>query len=140
MVAILDTNHFREFVEASASGRRLLRRIEKEGADVFVCIVGVEESVQGWLALLNKRQAGRDQLLVYSRFQRDTEALLKFAILPFDEEAVNHFERLRVEHPRLGSMDLKIASICLAHDATLLSRNLRDFEKVPGLRTENWLD
>jgi tRNA(fMet)-specific endonuclease VapC len=37
-------------------------------------------------------------------------------------------------------MDLKIAAICLAHDATLLSRNLRDFEKVPDLRTENWLD
>ena len=140
MVAILDTNHFREFVEASASGRRLLRRIEKEEADVFVCIIGVEESVQGWLSLLNKRKAGRDQLLVYSRFQRDTEALLKFTILPFDEEAASHFERLRTEHPRLGSMDLKIAAICLAHDATLLSRNLRDFEKVPDLRTENWLD
>lgn len=140
MIAVLDTNHFREFVEASASGRRLLRRIEKEKVDVFVCIVGVEESVQGWLSLLNKRKAGRDQLLVYARFQRDTEALLKFAILPFDDEAATYFERLRVELPRAGSMDLKIASICLAHDAILLSRNQRDFEKVPGLKTENWLD
>ena len=32
------------------------------------------------------------------------------------------------------------ASICLAHDATLLTRNLVDFEKVSGLRVENWLD
>lgn len=37
-------------------------------------------------------------------------------------------------------MDLKIAAICIAHDAMLLSRNLVDFEKVPGLRVENWLD
>jgi tRNA(fMet)-specific endonuclease VapC len=37
-------------------------------------------------------------------------------------------------------MDLKIASIALAHDATLLTRNTRDFAQVPGLRIENWLD
>jgi tRNA(fMet)-specific endonuclease VapC len=37
-------------------------------------------------------------------------------------------------------MDLKIACIALAHEALLLSRNLVDFEKVPGLRVENWLD
>jgi len=37
-------------------------------------------------------------------------------------------------------MDLRIAGITLAHDATLLTRNSVDFEQVPGLRVENWLD
>ncbi len=37
-------------------------------------------------------------------------------------------------------MDLKIAAICVTHDILLLSRNLLDFQKVPGLRVENWLD
>jgi len=37
-------------------------------------------------------------------------------------------------------MDLKIAAICIAHDATLLTRNVRDFEAIPGLRVENWVD
>jgi tRNA(fMet)-specific endonuclease VapC len=41
---------------------------------------------------------------------------------------------------QVGTQDLKIACICLAHDATLLTRNLADFEPVPGLRVENWLD
>jgi tRNA(fMet)-specific endonuclease VapC len=36
-------------------------------------------------------------------------------------------------------MDLKIAAIALVHDALLLSANLRDFRKVPGLRVESWL-
>lgn len=36
-------------------------------------------------------------------------------------------------------MDLKIASIALNHDALLLTANVRDFDQVPGLRTENWL-
>jgi tRNA(fMet)-specific endonuclease VapC len=37
-------------------------------------------------------------------------------------------------------MDLRIAAIAMANDATLLSRNLRDFERVAGLKVENWLD
>ena len=37
-------------------------------------------------------------------------------------------------------MDLKIAAVCVAHDALLRTRNLVDFEKVPGLRVENWMD
>jgi tRNA(fMet)-specific endonuclease VapC len=36
-------------------------------------------------------------------------------------------------------MDLKIASIVLANDATLLTRNANDFNRIPGLRVEDWL-
>ena len=39
---------------------------------------------------------------------------------------------------RIGTHDLKIAAITLVHDATLLSGNLRDFKKVPGLKVEDW--
>ena len=37
-------------------------------------------------------------------------------------------------------MDLKIAATALVQNALLLSANRRDFERVPGLRVENWLD
>ena len=61
-------------------------------------------------------------------------------MLPFDDEAAATFDALESLRLRIGTMDLKIAAICLAHDATLLTRNLVDFEKVPGLKAENWLD
>ena len=35
-------------------------------------------------------------------------------------------------------MDLRIASIALTHDALIITRNLSDFNKVPGLRCEDW--
>jgi tRNA(fMet)-specific endonuclease VapC len=41
---------------------------------------------------------------------------------------------------RIGSMDLKIACVALAHDATLLTRNTTDFAQIAGLRIENWVD
>jgi len=59
-------------------------------------------------------------------------------VLDFDELAATEFERLQKLRLRIGTMDLKIASIALAHNATLLSRNLKDFSKVPGLQVEDW--
>jgi predicted nucleic acid-binding protein len=49
-------------------------------------------------------------------------------------------QQLRKSHLRVGTMDLKIAAIVLARDATLLSRNVRDFKGIPGLRVDNWLN
>lgn len=37
-------------------------------------------------------------------------------------------------------MDLRIACIALAHDATLVTRNTKDFAHVPNLKVENWAD
>jgi tRNA(fMet)-specific endonuclease VapC len=48
--------------------------------------------------------------------------------------------KFRSQGIRIGTLDLKIAAITIAHDATLLTRNTVDFAKVPGLRFENWLD
>lgn len=96
--------------------------------------------MRGWLALLNRHRPGHDQLSAYFELQRSLEAIGHFTILPFDEKAAEFFASLRRQFPRSGTMDLQIAAICLAHDAVLLTRNLVDFEKVPGLRVENWLD
>lgn len=60
-------------------------------------------------------------------------------MLAFDKISADRFLRYRKEAIRIGSMDLKIACIVMAHDATLLTRNASDFERVPGLKHENWL-
>ncbi len=140
MFVVLDTNHFTEFADASVLGKRLMRRITKCDADVFTCIVTLEETNRGWLALLSRHTPGRAQLNAYAMFQRSMECLIQLPILPFDEGAANLYHELKRTHPRLGTMDLKIAAICIAHEAILLTRNLKDFSKLPGLHSENWLD
>lgn len=59
-------------------------------------------------------------------------------VLDFDEKAANEFQHLRSLKIRVGTMDLKIASIAIVNNATLLSRNLRDFEQIPNLKVEDW--
>ena len=80
------------------------------------------------------------QIVSYTRLQRLFEFIAEWELLPWDEAAVSVMLDLRQSKIRVGTMDLKIASIALARDATLLTRNSRDFNQVPNLRIENWLD
>lgn len=140
MFAVLDTNHLSEFVSASSTGKRLKEQITGSKADVFACIVVVEEAVQGWMALLHRQEPGPDQVSTYQRMQSTLTAAMQLGVLPFDEDAAEVFVELRRTFRRIGTMDLKIAATCLVHDMTLLTRNIVDFKDIPGLRVENWLD
>lgn len=65
-------------------------------------------------------------------------SFLKMNVLSFTDEAQERFAQLRRQCPRVQTMDLRIASIALVTGANLLSRNLRDFHRVPGLTVEDW--
>jgi tRNA(fMet)-specific endonuclease VapC len=61
-------------------------------------------------------------------------------IVPFDDAAARQFDDLRRQKLRIGSRDLKIATTALVNHTLLLTANRADFEGVPGLPVENWLD
>ena len=140
MFAVFDTNHFRELAKGTALGDRINQRTVETGVDLFTTIITVQEATEGWLALVKRERPGRDQVPAYRQFQHTLAAFQKYVVLPFDADAAGVFHRLQGERIRVGTMDLKIAAICIAHQATLLTRNLVDFEKVPRLRVENGLD
>jgi len=62
--------------------------------------------------------------------------------LPFDAECAEHAARLRVKLESsgtpIGPHDILIAATALRHGATLVTRNEREFSRVPGLRWVNW--
>jgi tRNA(fMet)-specific endonuclease VapC len=59
-------------------------------------------------------------------------------LLPYDERTHSQFLSLSRQRIRIGTLDLRIASIALAHGATVVTRNLRHFRQVPDLRVEDW--
>lgn len=63
-------------------------------------------------------------------------------MLPINTAAATRFDVLRAQPKlrKIGRADLLIASIALAHGATLVIRNLRHFRQIPGLNTDNWAD
>ena len=140
MLCVLDTDHFSEFDRGSEAGLRLRVRMGRTDAAFFITIITVEEVMQGWLPRIKSCRTAREQIAIYERLQGSVAVLGDWDILPWDEEAVNVYETLKLRKIRTGTMDLKIASIALAYEATVLTRNTVDFAKVPGLRIENWLD
>ena len=52
----------------------------------------------------------------------------------------DHCDICEIEKAKLGvsGNDLRIAAIALEHGATVITRNVRDFELIPGLATEDW--
>jgi len=140
MLAVVDTNHFSELDRNPQFAAAFEERRRACGVEAFTSIVTVQEITRGWLALLNRVAPAREHVAAYARFQRSIEVLRDWDILPFDSEAAGIFENLRRQRLRIGTMDLKIAAICVAHDALLLTRNIADFEPIQGLKVENWLD
>ncbi len=94
--------------------------------------------MRGWLAAIHKARTDKRLLLGYTELQSMLRDFRHLNILPFDAAAQREFKKLRRQKIRIGTMDLRIASIALATGATLVSRNLRDFERVPGLDVEDW--
>jgi tRNA(fMet)-specific endonuclease VapC len=140
---LLDTDHLSLVKYADSDrGQRLADRLRAQPPDavVAVSIVTVEEQMRGWLANIAKEKHARRQVWAYAELTNLFDYFRKYTILPFDDRAAERFDDLKAARLRLGSMDLKIAAIALVNQATLLSANRSDFEKVPGLRVENWLD
>jgi tRNA(fMet)-specific endonuclease VapC len=105
---------------------------------VYVTIVSFEEQARGWLAYSAAAKTLAQHIKAYARLRALLEDFQTRPILDFDEHAAAEVQRLTKRKIRIGTMDLRIAAIALVHNAVLLSRNLVDFRKVPGLRAEDW--
>ena len=79
--------------------------------------------------------------------ERNKQALKKFLspleILPYDEQAVWHYAQLRHDlqskGQTIGSLDMLIAAHALALDVVLVTNNTKEFERIEGLKLENWV-
>jgi tRNA(fMet)-specific endonuclease VapC len=136
----LDTDHLSILANRTAAGHAALaRRLQAANDPVAIPIICAEEQCQGWLAKIHRTRDVHQQILAYERLKDLFDFLAEWEVISFDMAAADKFEELRRAKIRIGSQDLKIATIALTHDALLLSANERDFGKVPGLRVASWL-
>jgi tRNA(fMet)-specific endonuclease VapC len=139
---LLDSDHLSilQHPENPQYARLTTAMYQSDDADFATTAISLEEQMRGWLAAINRARNVHGQPLYYARLTGLVDFYCRWRVASFDEQAADRFVALRKEAVRIGTMDLKIASIALTSGALLLSANLRDFEQVPGLRVENWLD
>lgn len=136
---IFDTDHLSVLERGGANAQRLRQRLESVSSiQVAVSIISYEEQMRGWLSYISKTKAVEQQVEAYRQLKRQLANYCAIPILEFDEQAAQEFQRLRKVYPRLGTMDLKIASVALVNQAVLLTRNRADFGQITDLSIEDW--
>jgi len=133
---ILDT----DTVTYQQAGRAaVLQRLATVAPEtVFTTVITVREQLRGRLTAVDQATEGPDLLLAYDRLLATVRYFAHVNVLPFSSAAAATLQQLRDRRVRIGTQDLRIAAIVLADRGTLVTSNRRDFEKVPGLRIEDW--
>lgn len=134
---ILDTDHITLFQRNHPLIISRLQGIPPE--DIAVTVVSAMEQTRGRLAQIHRAKTAPAVIAAFARFQEALRFYRTVTVLPYDEAAAEQFARLRRDHKNLpGTQDLRIASIALSRGATLVTRNRRDFARIPGLLLEDW--
>ncbi|HEV3383557.1 MAG TPA: type II toxin-antitoxin system VapC family toxin [Gemmata sp.] len=139
MKYLLDTDHLSILQRRGGTDYAvlILNLSHHPDSDIVVSVVNFHEQSRGCHNLINSGTRS-DVLLGYDLLARSIEDFRRFSVLPFDATAMNTFDQLKSAKIRIGTMDLRIAAIALSRNLTVLTRNLSDFGKVPGLRIEDW--
>lgn len=136
---IFDTDHLSVLDRGGVKAQRLLQRLASvPPAQVAASIISYEEQMRGWLSYIAKAKNIEQQVEAYKELKRQLTNYCSIPIVEFNEQAAQEFQRLQKLYPRLGTMDLKIASIALVNQAVLLTRNISDFGRITALPIEDW--
>jgi len=132
MPYLLDTNILIYFFKDQGAVRQHMAR--QRDNDIRLCTPVLWELLSG----AYKSAHPNTQLLKLAAVQN------RFQIHPFDAQSAEMAARTRAQLETQGSpigpIDTLIAGIALAHSLTLVTRNTREFGRVPGLPLANWFD
>lgn len=128
---LLDTNAVSNLADDPKGS--IAKQIDKVGIDKVVTSIIVNGEIEFGLELKQSKRL-REQM---------EQVLSALMVLPFEQPADRRYGLIRAELKRqgkpIGPNDLLIAAHALSLDATLVTANISEFSRVPGLKVENWL-
>jgi tRNA(fMet)-specific endonuclease VapC len=107
-------------------------------AEIAITVITIEEQLSGWYTYVRKATRPDDLARGYQELADSIPFLANWKILPYPEPAIARYQYLAKLKLKVRKMDLRIAAIVLENNATLVTRNLRDFRRVPNLVAEDW--
>ena len=134
---VLDTDTISILAEGHASLE--LQIANQDSRLIATTIISVEEILSGWYRLLRQTKEDKQLAEIYQELADAVRLVGRWQILSFTETAMARFAQLKALKLNIGSMDLRIAAITLESGGILVTRNLRDFQRVPNLPLVNWV-
>jgi tRNA(fMet)-specific endonuclease VapC len=139
VIYLLDTDHVSALQSVTAAGRTLRERLRSVPADDYgTTVVTYEEQCRGWLDRIHRAQNPVARVAAYADLRDNLKFFSGMAVWEYDAAADALFEQFVSARVRVGTKDLRIGCIALANAATLLTRNTRDFSRIPGLMSADW--
>lgn len=107
-------------------------------AELGVATINVEEALGGYYNLLRKARSPQAEEYASTMLADAVALVARFTIYPVTVAARGRFDTLLKLKLNVGRSDLKIAAVALELGATVVTDNLRDFGRVPGLTVQDW--
>lgn len=133
---ILDTDHLSLFQCQHHQVTNKINTVELEL--IATTIISLEEQLYGRLNRIRRANSPSALVYAYEKLEDTWNFFNSINILSFSEEAEDYYSNLIKQRIRIGTQDLKIASIVLSINGILVTRNFKDFQKVPNLNIEDW--
>jgi len=133
---LFDTDH----LTLLEHGHPLLKQrlLQQPTGAVGFTVVTAAESLRGRLAAIGRARDSATRLAGWGYFLDSLHIFQQFPLVPFDQAAENRFQQLLSLRLRIGTQDTMIAAVALVNQLIVLTRNRRDFGRVPGLRIDDW--
>ncbi|AVZ30869.1 type II toxin-antitoxin system VapC family toxin [Nodularia spumigena CS-584] len=139
---ILDTDHLSLFQNKDPI---VTQRISQENPEnIALTVITLQEQMKGWLKEINKYNSqpfnSNNKLVwAYKGLADEIEFFKSIRLLTFDDRAYKIYQLLVIQKlKRIGTMDLRIASIAKSVNGIVVTRNRQDFQNVPNLVLEDW--
>lgn len=136
MMYVLDTNIFSEVIKANAN-ENVQTQFTLNKPYIFVASTVWQEMLYGVLIMPDGRK--KQEIMAYVQ-----QGVSQFPVLNYDKICADIHAKIRADARKAGKSlafaDSQIASIALAHDAVLVTRNVNDFLGINGLQVENWFE
>ncbi|WP_227429009.1 type II toxin-antitoxin system VapC family toxin [Psychrobacter sp. I-STPA6b] len=133
---VLDTNTFSEVIR-QCPNTNVLRKFKEHQSRIYLASIVWHELMYGTLIMANgKKRQGLAQFFY--------NEVAKFPILNYTKNCADIHASIRANAKQTGTpvafVDSQIASVAMANDMILVTRNTKDFTMIDGLKLENWFE
>jgi tRNA(fMet)-specific endonuclease VapC len=133
---ILDTDHVSLFQRGHP---QIVKRLaEVAPTDISITVITLEEQIRGRFNMIRRAASSSELTLAYRNLHTTFNSLKTFEVMDFSPAASSIYSFLLKQKIKIGTQDLRIAAIALSINGILVTRNQRDFAKVPNLAIEDW--
>ena len=135
---LLDTDIYSLSLEGASLVAQRMARVPEDC--LWISVVTVQEVLRGWINRVDQEpsKAGDRIGYAYGRLVNAIHELERSNFLHYTPQAHQVFTSMSASAKLVGTNDRRIAASAIAHDMIVVTRNMRHFEKIVGVRCEDW--